>query len=459
MRLLILISACLLCTQSVVANIWHVGPTLPYSKPSQVANLAQTGDTVLIEAGIYADDVARWTADQLLIQGINGRAHLKSGGNVYGGKAIWVIVGDDVTVENIEFSEAACPDRNGAGIRSEGINLIIRNCYFHHNENGILAGDIASGDFLIEYSEFAFNGYADGQAHNLYINHANSLTFQFNYSHDANVGHELKSRALNNFIYCNRFSDEAGTASRSIDLPNGGFTIIMGNVIVQDPLSQNSNLVGYGMEGLNNPNSALYITYNTFVNNKTTGSFIQFPNTAATIKIWNNIFAGPGAVISGNTSQLDTLSNVQASIEAMQFANPGSYDFRIAGDSPAATLALAPGEVNGLSLTPAFAYEHPAGRQHRPDANDAGAYGIQEITEVKTPTGATWTIFPNPTTGLLHLGGLHQKADCNLFNLQGERLMSVSQTQVLDLHQIPPGMYILEVLTDTSRSVLNLVKT
>jgi hypothetical protein len=55
-----------------------------------------------------------------------------------GGKGIWVISGNDTVVENIEFSGAAVPDANGAGIRFEGVNLTVRNCYFHHNQNGIL---------------------------------------------------------------------------------------------------------------------------------------------------------------------------------------------------------------------------------------------------------------------------------------------------------------------------------
>ncbi len=187
-----------LFTHPAFASTWHIGPSQPYTKPSQVASLVQNGDTVLIDAGVYPNDVARWTAHNLLFRGVGGFAQLPCGGIVYGGKAIWVIVGNDVTVENIEFSEAACPDRNGAGIRSEGINLTVRGCYFHDNENGILAGNIASGDFLIEHSEFSGNGYSDGLAHNLYINHAHSLTFRYNYSHDAKVGHELKSRAFNN---------------------------------------------------------------------------------------------------------------------------------------------------------------------------------------------------------------------------------------------------------------------
>lgn len=190
------------------SRTWNVGPTRTYLLPSQVSSLVSNGDTVAIDAGVYMQDVCFWKAHHLLIVGKGGRAHLKSGGRAAGSKAIWVIQGDSVVVENIEFSECKVPDRNGAGIRLEGTHLVVRNCYFHDNEDGILAGDNAGSDVLIEYSEFSKNGFGDGLSHNLYINHVRSLTFRYNYSHDAVVGHLLKSRAHNNYILFNRLSEE-----------------------------------------------------------------------------------------------------------------------------------------------------------------------------------------------------------------------------------------------------------
>jgi hypothetical protein len=98
-------------------------------------------------------------------------------------------------VEWIEFSECQVPDENGAGIRQEGNDLTVRHCYFHHNQNGILAGTVNPSTIRIEHSEFGYNGFGDGYTHNLYINNIDSLIFRFNYSHHAIVGHELKSRA------------------------------------------------------------------------------------------------------------------------------------------------------------------------------------------------------------------------------------------------------------------------
>jgi hypothetical protein len=261
------------------ATTWTVGPGQTYTTPSQVSTLVGNGDTVNILAGEYPSDVARWQADDLVLRGVGGMVHLESNGNAWGGKAIWVIQGDRTTVEWIEFSECAVPDENGAGIRQEGSDLTVRHCQFHDNQNGILAGTVNPSTIRIEHCEFGYNGFGDGLTHNLYINNIDSLIFRYSYSHHAIVGHELKSRARVNVIEYNRFSNEAdGAASREIDLPNGGTTYLIGNVIQQGPQGENSNLVGFGMEGLNNPGPhELYVVNNTLVNEKSVGSFFQMP--------------------------------------------------------------------------------------------------------------------------------------------------------------------------------------
>jgi hypothetical protein len=442
-----------------VANTWLVGPGRTYTKPSQVATLVQNSDTVLIDAGVYPNDVARWTAHNLVIKGVGGLAHLKSGGLVYGGKAIWVIVGNDVTVENMEFSEATCPDRNGAGIRSEGINLTLRACYFHHNEDGILAGDIASGDFLIEYCEFAYNGYSDGLAHNLYINHANSVVFRYNYSHDAKVGHEFKSRAYQNFIYCNRFSDENGTSSRSLDLPNGGFAVIVGNLIVQDQFSENNNIIGYGLEGANNPNSELYLAYNTLVNNKSVGSFIQVANGIPKIKAYNNIFAGAGNKLVGTATVIDTANNLLAPINAFDFVNPGDYNFRLAPGSMAVGTAISAGTAGNFPLAPSFFYVHPAGRQARLSTLDIGAFETSMGSSVtwQAPT-LQFSISPNPASDHLQISPEKNYSRLQILDYSGRLVVETKESSKVSVANLPKGLYLICVWEGAKSGILPFLK-
>ena len=247
------------------ATNWLVGSTQTYTMPSQVSTLVDDGDTVSIDVGIYPSDVAHWTANNLLLRGVGGLAHLKSNGLNYGGKAIWVISGNNAIVEWIEFSECTCVDQNGAGIRQEGFNLTVTHCYFHDNEDGILAGTLNPSKIIIEFTEFNHNGYGDGYSHNLYINNIDTLIFQYNYSHHCNIGHELKSRAHVNFILYNRLSNEVtGNASREIDLPNGGTAYLIGNSIEQGANSTNSGIIGYGLEGLTNPNPQEFYLINNW---------------------------------------------------------------------------------------------------------------------------------------------------------------------------------------------------
>ncbi|MBK6824375.1 MAG: right-handed parallel beta-helix repeat-containing protein [Saprospiraceae bacterium] len=282
------------------ATTWSVGPGKLHKKPSAVAAFVKNGDTVLIDAGIYSQDVCLWRAHHLYLSGVGGKAHLKAEGKAYGQKAIWVIQGDSTIVENIEFSECSVPDKNGAGIRLEATHLVVRSCYFHDNEDGILAGDNVNSHVLIEYCEFARNGFGDGQSHNLYINHVKSLTFQFNHSHDSKVGHLLKSRAHQNIIRYNVLNTGNADGSYEIDLPNGGQALILGNTIRQGPNSQNSSLIAYGLEGLSNPGPhEIILSQNTMINEKGSGNFVNLKDQTNKLVLLNNVFAGTGKPYNG----------------------------------------------------------------------------------------------------------------------------------------------------------------
>ena len=141
------------------------------------------------------------------------------------------------------------PDGNGAAIRYEGGSLTLNNDYFHNNQDGMLAAADPNGTITINNSEFAFNGAGDGKTHNLYVNDIALLTITDSYFHDANVGHEIKSRAEDTVITNSRIFDLLSTASYSIDLPNGGNATISNDVIEQGPNTQNPNIIAYGEEG------------------------------------------------------------------------------------------------------------------------------------------------------------------------------------------------------------------
>jgi hypothetical protein len=286
-----------------------------------------------------------------------------------------VISGNDTTVENIEFSGATVVDMNGAGIRQEGANLTVRSSYFHDNEDGILAGDNMASTILIETSEFDHNGAGDGMSHNMYINHVKSFTLTGCWSHNANVGHLVKSRAALTQILYNRLSDEMGSASYEVDLPNAGTAYVIGNLIEQGPNSQNSTILEFGAEGMNalNPGMDLYVVNNTFVNDRPNGgTFVHvagFVTTPAVLT--NDIFFGPGTVVDQPNAQQTTNYPMDP-----QLVSQAGFDYHLLAGSPCINAGSMPGMGGGMPLQPTMQYVHPAGLEQRPvDATiDIGAY-------------------------------------------------------------------------------------
>ncbi len=376
------------------STTYSVGPGLIYPTPNALytADIVTAGDTILISARDYVgqEALAVWKEDNLVIRGVGGRPHLIADGQYIWGKGIWVLFGNDITVEDIEFSGATVPDQNGAGIRLDGIGMTIRRCYFHDNENGILTGS-GGGEVLIEYSEFAFNGFGDGQSHNLYVNNVDRFTFQYNYSHHAKIGHNLKTRAAENIIMYNRIMDEnSGNSSRLIDLSNGGLTTIVGNLFMQGPNAENNNLIGYGLEGLTKPVSELYVYNNSMVNKRVASCiFVQIASGTSRAEVVNNIFAGTGTVIDGNVT-INSQNYINPSIAAVGFVNEPGYDYQLTASSPAVDYGS-----NSISTLPTQSYVHPVQSTSRTTSNfiiDAGAYEYDQGTDVSTPIKAEITV-------------------------------------------------------------------
>ena len=95
---------------SAQETVLRVGPQRELKRPSEAARIARDGDLVEIDAGAYEGDAAVWRQHGLTIRGVGGRAQLRANGAHAEGKAIWVIKGDDTTIEGVEFSGAKVPD-------------------------------------------------------------------------------------------------------------------------------------------------------------------------------------------------------------------------------------------------------------------------------------------------------------------------------------------------------------
>ncbi|MFC5476573.1 hypothetical protein [Massilia suwonensis] len=365
-----------------------VGTGKTYATPCKAFAAAAAGDVIEIQAGTYVGDVCSISKSNLTIRGVNGRPKIDAGGKNANGKAIWVVSGSNITIDNVEMYGAYVPDHNGAALRLEGTNFTLRNSFLHDNENGILSGENTASTITLENNEFGHNGRGDGYTHNVYIGKAGKLTFRYNFSHDANVGHNLKTRALYNTISYNRFSSlrsgetgstAAGKPSYEINVPNGGTTYIIGNVIMQPTASNNPAMVSYGEEGISTDRkSDLYVINNTFVNDDSSrGTFVTVRNATTAAKLTNNLFSGYGTV----TNQTNAIKKTNYQALAIGFVNLASYDLRPLASALVLNAGSAPGNSSGgLSLNATSSYKHTAAASARSKlgtAIDIGAYEVQ----------------------------------------------------------------------------------
>lgn len=360
-------------------NVTRVGPTRSYKTPCAAIAAAHANDVIEIDAATYSADVCVISIPGLTLRGVGGRPKLDAAGYSAEGKAIWVIRNANTTIENIEFANATVPDNNGAGIRHESGNLTIRSCYFNHDQDGILTGADSTSDVVIESSEFAFSGQTPtpGYEHNMYIGAIHSFTLRASYSHDVFEGNLVKSRARTNYILYNRISGETGTDSYELDLPNGGRSYVIGNIIEQGVSSANHSIIEYGVEGIPSGRSMdLFVVNNTVVNDAGAGTFVLVGGSVSTpVTLRNNIFAGPGTITTQGSAILD--ANTTAADGDPKFVNRASYDYRLLAGSPAIDLGVTPGTGQGFSLVPLLQYVHPTSTVPRVTTGstiDRGAY-------------------------------------------------------------------------------------
>ena len=363
---------------SATAATLTVGPGKTYQTVKAAVAAAQAGDTIEVDAGDYVDDISSIKVNDLTIRGVGGRPHLKATVPPPNKKGIFVVEqgAGPVTVENLEFSGSkisANDGNNGAGIRAQGTDLRVKNCYIHDNQNGILASD---GLMTVEGSEFAYNGEG-GYEHNIYVGTATKFVFRGNYTHHAKSGHAIKSRALENYIEYNRIMEEAdGNGSALIDLPQGGLTYIIGNLIHKGPAAENKyRVVFYKGEGGTNPDLRLYVSHNTFVNDGAPAVVFIDALMSTEVVVNNNLFVGMGTTIktAGNPMVTDA-GNLQTEMGGL--VDRAGYDYRLLPDAPGIDMGVAV----DMKLAPLSHYVHPAMLEPRPvvDAPDIGAYEFGE---------------------------------------------------------------------------------
>lgn len=456
----------------IFPKTFRIGISKEYLSPSMVSALVNDGDTLDIDAGLYKGDVCSWDKNNLFFRGIGGLAHLSADGKSAEQKAIWVIKGSNCKVENIEFSDCKVPDNNGAGIRAEGENLFVRHCYFHDNEDGLLSGANSNSTIDIEFSEFARNGNGDGFSHNMYIGKIGKFILRFCYIHNANIGHNVKSRAAENLIAYNLIIDSTyGNASYQIDLPNGGLSHIIGNSIMKGNQAQNPCFISYGMESIPDLYSKkLFIYNNTFVNEKSNGKALQFNDSEVAATVMNNLFV---AMKYFCDRPCDTTANIFINnIDGCKFKDKDNFNYQLTESSPGIDMGVDMSQnIPKADYIPIeFEYKNPQDSASRNISNtiDIGAFEFEPTTGIAENIKELildCEIFPNPVTpqSLVVIKTNSSKILLDVTDINGNQILGFGAYEIGDdaykqiefrlydrfnLNKFSKGIYFLRIKSD-----------
>ena len=283
-------------TPATPSRLLRVGPAFDLKTPSQASRVAQDGDTIEIEPGVYRGDVAVWPQSRLSLRArIPGTVRLLAEGASAEEKAIWVLRQGSFEISGIAFEGARVVHANGAGIRFERGALQLSGCRFADNEMGLLTGNDPASRLTVTDCEFAGRRQGPRFGHNLYVGCIGHFSVTDSWFHTAFQGHLLKTRARVSEVIGNRLIDGPdGQASYELEFPDGGDVLAQSNRIVQGAGTRNSVMVSYGVEGYPHPVNRLRLLGNTLQNLAPQGVFVRVSPGAVQVTLLDNRFEGPG---------------------------------------------------------------------------------------------------------------------------------------------------------------------
>jgi len=340
-----------------------VGPGERISSLSEAARQARDGEVIEIRPGTYRGQPAVWTQDKLIIRGAGERPVMLADGKSAEGKAIWVVRGGRVQIENVEFRGARVPSLNGAGIRFEKGHLVVRNSAFFDNEMGILTANHADMSLEVVDSQFGDAPHTQGDLHHLlYVGAIARFSLRGSRFANGYLGHLVKSRARENHILYNMLVDGAGgKASYELEFPNGGVAYVIGNTIGQSAGTDNPKMLSFGAEGARWPENALYMAHNTLINDFHAGSFVHVwsDKLAGDVEVWllNNLLVGNGELSRPAQGRFDG----NRAVGRGELIEQGGVPSRLTSGSPLRGAVRPPGEANEVALLPSAEFTFPVG--------------------------------------------------------------------------------------------------
>ena len=350
----------------------------PSGNLSQALASAADGDEIQLLAGDYRGQVGVIERRRLTLRGVGGRPVLHAEGRHAEGKALLVLRGGDIRIENLEFRGARVPDGNGAGIRLESGRLQVVACAFFDNQNGILTSNAPDVELHVQDSEFGRAPAGTRLPHLLYVGSIARFTLLGSRFSGGRNGHLVKSRARVHEVRYNQLVDgPGGSAAYELEFPNGGLATVVGNVIGQSRDSSNPALLSFGAEGSDGRPHGLFLGNNSFINpGLRPGYFVRVHEAALRQAVprvlQNNLFVGLGV----GDATLDDLARGNFIAAPAMLQDAEGWRFALAPESWLRGRGVDPAQHARVDLLPTAEFVLPAGRRrlHPPARWSPGAF-------------------------------------------------------------------------------------
>lgn len=359
---LVLLAAC--WSWSCAAATLLVGPSgVPY-KLADALKAASDGDTIDVMPGDYRGEPLTVPPIRLTIRGVGPRPVIRAEG-----KPLLTQNGGTLTLENLEFRGARASDTNGAAVRLVAGQLKVVRCSFVDNESGIWTGNDENSHLEIEDSVFGDTPRIEGQVyHLLSVGRIARVSVTGSRFHNGFEGHLIKSSARETHISYSLLSDgPTGESSYEVELPLGGMTWLIGNVIEQSEGSRHPVVVSYGAEGRQWPQNKLFMSHNTLINRKWLPAwFVRFFDDrlppGAELHAVNNLSVGIGIFEWGAKGHFGG----NATALRRMLAAPDTWGYELPVGSALRGTGVDPRNFGGQDLSPKAEFMLPVGRQPLP---------------------------------------------------------------------------------------------
>ena len=319
---------CLSLGGATFAATLEVGDDKAFQQIEKAVAVAKPGDEIVVypqqDGSAYRQPVLLVRTPKLTIRAadpqnpveLDGSGFLYSGqGNVPRAIVQFDPEASGCVLDGFRLVNARNESHNGAGVRINQANdVTIRNCEIRNNDMGIMSNGEASKQTaarqLIEQCQITDNGTMKdpGQNHNLYLG-GTSVTVRDCEIARSVTGHNLKSRAHQNFIIKNNIHDSGNREFDLVDAEGstdiaGSHSFLIENVITKDPeCIGNKGVIHFGRDGKATHNGTIWLIGNTIRT--------PFISPIAEISSGNGVVFINNVIDDMNANQIGLLANLQ----------------------------------------------------------------------------------------------------------------------------------------------------